>query len=90
MRDCVEVTPPADASHTEALASQTSGCDSASAMPLLCQKLGWTAEHPETVVERAVTHIERMQKRSLQMNLQRRRIIGDITGVTGSAFSLPA
>ncbi len=39
--------------------------------------------HRETLVESAATHIQRMQKALVQMNLQLHLIISDITGVTG-------
>jgi transposase len=39
--------------------------------------------HRETVVESAATHVQRMQKALVQMNLQLSIVISDITGVTG-------
>ena len=39
--------------------------------------------HRETLVQSAATHVQRMQKALVQMNLQLRVVISDITGVTG-------
>ena len=39
--------------------------------------------HRETLVESAATHIQRMQKALVQMNLQLHLVISDISGVTG-------
>ncbi|MGQ0774949.1 MAG: IS110 family transposase, partial [Pseudonocardiales bacterium] len=39
--------------------------------------------HRETLVQSASTHIQRMQKALIQMNLQLSIVISDITGVTG-------
>ena len=39
--------------------------------------------HRETLVQSAVTHIQRMQKALVQMNLQLHLVVTDITGVTG-------
>src|SRR5262249_36760013 len=39
--------------------------------------------HRETLVQSAATHVQRMQKALLQMNLQLSTVISDITGVTG-------
>jgi transposase len=39
--------------------------------------------HRETLVQSATTHIQRMQKALIQMNLQLSIVISDITGVTG-------
>jgi transposase len=39
--------------------------------------------HRETLVQSAATHVLRMQKALVQMNLQLRVVISDITGVTG-------
>jgi transposase len=39
--------------------------------------------HRETLVQSATTHIQRMQKALVQMNLQLPIVISDITGVTG-------
>jgi transposase len=39
--------------------------------------------HRETLVQSATTHIQRMQKALVQMNLQLPMVISDITGVTG-------
>ena len=39
--------------------------------------------HRETLVQSAATHVQRMQKALVQMNLQLPTVISDITGVTG-------
>jgi len=39
--------------------------------------------HRETLVQSAATHVQRMQKALVQMNLQLAIVISDITGVTG-------
>jgi transposase len=39
--------------------------------------------HRETLVQSAATHVQRMQKALVQMNLQLATVISDITGVTG-------
>jgi transposase len=39
--------------------------------------------HRETLVQGAATHVQRMQKALVQMNLQLALVISDITGVTG-------
>ncbi|OGK78510.1 MAG: IS110 family transposase [Candidatus Rokubacteria bacterium GWA2_70_23] len=39
--------------------------------------------HRETLVQSATTHVQRMQKALVQMNLQLSIVISDITGVTG-------
>jgi len=39
--------------------------------------------HRETLVQGAATHVQRMQKALIQMNLQLSVVISDITGVTG-------
>jgi transposase len=39
--------------------------------------------HRETLVQSAATHIQRMQKALVQMNLQLHLVVSDITGVTG-------
>jgi transposase len=39
--------------------------------------------HRETLVQSAATHVQRMQKALVQMNLQLSIVISDITGVTG-------
>jgi transposase len=39
--------------------------------------------HRETLVQSAATHVQRMQKALVQMNLQLAVVISDITGVTG-------
>jgi hypothetical protein len=39
--------------------------------------------HRETLVHSAATHVQRMQKALVQMNLQLSVVISDITGVTG-------
>ena len=39
--------------------------------------------HRETLVQSAATHVQRMQKALVQMNLQLSVVISDITGVTG-------
>ena len=39
--------------------------------------------HRETLVQSAATHVQRMQKALVQMNLQLPLVISDITGVTG-------
>ena len=39
--------------------------------------------HRETLVQSAATHVQRMQKALVQMNLQLPVVISDITGVTG-------
>src|SRR5215813_8171419 len=39
--------------------------------------------HRETLVQSAATHVQRMQKALVQMNLQLSTVISDITGVTG-------
>jgi transposase len=39
--------------------------------------------HRETLVQSAATHVQRMQKALVQMNLQLSPVISDITGVTG-------
>jgi transposase len=39
--------------------------------------------HRETLVQGAATHIQRMQKALVQMNLQLHTVISDLTGVTG-------
>ena len=39
--------------------------------------------HRETLVQSAATHIQRMQKALVQMNLQLTVVLSDITGVTG-------
>ena len=39
--------------------------------------------HRETLIESAATHIQRMQKALVQMNLHLHLVISDITGVTG-------
>src|SRR5437879_12558008 len=39
--------------------------------------------HRETLVQSAATHVQRMQKALVQMNLQLPIVISDITGVTG-------
>ena len=39
--------------------------------------------HRETLVQSAVSHIQRMQKALVQMNLQLHLVVSDITGVTG-------
>src|SRR5438128_5905935 len=39
--------------------------------------------HHETLVQSAATHVQRMQKALVQMNLQLSTVISDITGVTG-------
>ncbi len=39
--------------------------------------------HRETLVQSAATHVQRMQKALVQMNLQLTIVISDITGVTG-------
>ena len=39
--------------------------------------------HRETLVQSAATHVQRMQKALVQMNLQLSTVLSDITGVTG-------
>lgn len=39
--------------------------------------------HRETLVQGAATHIQRMQKALVQMNLQLHHVLSDLTGVTG-------
>lgn len=42
--------------------------------------------HRETLVHSAASHVQRMQKALVEMNLQLHRVISDITGVTGLAI----
>ena len=43
--------------------------------------------HREKLIQGASSHIQRMQKALVQMNLQLHNVISDITGVTGTADS---
>jgi uncharacterized membrane protein len=40
----------------------------------------------DTLIKEAATHIQRMQKALIQMNLQLHKVVSDITGVTGMAI----
>ncbi|MGB5711434.1 MAG: IS110 family transposase [Waterburya sp.] len=40
----------------------------------------------ETLIKEAATHVQRMQKALIQMNLQLHKVVSDITGMTGMAI----
>ncbi len=40
----------------------------------------------ETLIKEAATHVQRIQKALIQMNLQLHKVVSDITGITGMAI----